>query len=195
MALLQLYHFHSFEHWRPLIIVESVVPVGAGGKLVGCYYELFVFELLWLERFVLVGANSGTNALAYPLQSGIVSLREGEVHLELLRCQYLYFAVTLALFLNCEVLVQEVELLTAEDGLQVLDHVGFARVRCSVEPNKVLLGVLPFEEYAVDSLEAFNVTCSLDYLYTVDAIVKEIGLVQIDLHAFFECALLFLCLF
>jgi hypothetical protein len=111
-----------------------VVPEGTPGELVGCDNELFAHELL-LELHELVIADRGPNPFAHALQRCVVGHREGVIDLELLGSYDLYLPVTLARVLQSAVLVLEVELLAAEDGLEMLYHCSLSRVRCSPQPH------------------------------------------------------------
>ena len=106
----------------------------AGGKLVGGHDEVLADELL-LVLLEFVVTYRSADSLAHALKLRVVVSGEGAVDFELLRGQQLHFAVTLAGVFHGAVLALEVELLRAEDILQVLDQGGLARVRCSIQPD------------------------------------------------------------
>ena len=68
------------------------------------------------------------------------------------------------------------------------DECGLAGVRCAIEPDEVLLGVLSLEEYTVYGVKALSMSSLFDLFNIVCAIVV-FGLrviVDILLHAFLE---------
>ena len=142
-------------------------------------------------RFVfykLVVADVGSNALTHPLQRGVIGLGEGIVYLKFLWCHQLHFTVFITGILFCTIPVLEIEFLGTEYFSEMCDHCGLAGVRCAIEPDEVLLGVLSLEEYTVYGIKALSMSSLLNFFDIVCAIVilRLRVIVDILLHAFLE---------
>ena len=64
------------------------------------------------------------------------------IDLKLLGRHQLYFAVFVALLFQCTVLIPKVKFLRAEDFLEMCYQCSLTGVRCAIQPDEVLLGIL-----------------------------------------------------
>ena len=107
---------HPIFHRLPYLNMITVIWVGTVRKFIRSNYELLPCKLL-LEFNKFIVADWGTYAFAQALHRVTVDLRKGMINLKFLRCQQLYFPVTLVGLLYGTIFIKEVEFLATEYGL------------------------------------------------------------------------------
>ena len=158
-----------------------MILVGAIRELVGSHDGLFALELLLVfEKFIV--ADRRPQALSYFLQGSIVSLGKGMIDLELLGCYQLNFLVSLRGILSSAIFILEVELLSTKYVLEILDQCSLTRVRCTIEPDEVLLWVFSLEKYTVYGLNALTMSCLFDHFYIVSPVIGQWMIIKVALH-------------
>jgi len=105
--------------------------------------------MLLLDPLELVVRQGGTTPLEKAFHLCVVNHAECGIYLKLNGGHQLDFTVSLGRLVQGAVLVLKIEVLAAEDSLEQLDQRGLPRVGHTVDPDYVLLRVLPLKEDAV----------------------------------------------